>query len=72
MELAKRKSYLMVCMADYLMARWKKTVEEFLQLDALYGILDYLLIAYEPFHLTGEEGIAEEIEAFIGLQGGAV
>jgi len=72
MKLEERKSYLMVCMADYLMYRWGKTLQEFLHLDSLYGILDYLILSYEPFHLTGDEGIAEEVEEFIRLQGGTI
>ena len=72
MSLEERKCYLMVCMADYLMARWKKTVQEFIVLDARYKILDFLLLGYEPFHLTGEAGIAEEVEAFVLAQGGVL
>jgi len=72
MMLDERKSYLMVCMADFLMLRWQKTVHEFLYLDSLYGILDYLLLGYEPFHLTGDEGIAEDVEEFIRMQGGVI
>jgi len=72
MKLEERKSYLMICMADYLMHRWKKTLQEFLHLDSLYGILGYLILGYESFHLTGDEGIAEEVEEFIRLQGGTI
>ena len=72
MNLEERKTYLMVCMADYLMVRWNKTVHELLSLDSIYGILDFLMLGYEPFHLTGEAGIAEEVEAYIAAQGGTL
>ena len=57
-------------MADYLMYRREKTLQEFLHLDSVYSILDYLILGYEQFHMTGDEGIAEEVEEFIRLQGG--
>jgi len=72
MVMEERKCYLMVCMADYLMARWNKTINEFLDIDEKYGILEFLILCYEPFHLTGEAGIAEEVELFIKEQGGVL
>ena len=72
MCLEERKCYLMVCMADYLMARWKKTVQEFIDFDTRFGILDFLISGYEPFHLTGEIGVSEEVEAFVIAQGGVL
>ena len=72
MKLAERQSYLMISVADYLMSRWNIGLTDFLHMDTSYGILDYLILGYEPFHLTGNEGIAEEIEEFIKLQGGSI
>jgi len=72
MKLTERKSYLMISVSDYLMYRWNKSLADFLHLDTLYGILDYLDLGYEPFHVTGNEGIAEEVENFIRMQGGDI
>ena len=72
MKLIERKSYLMISVSDYLMYRWNKSLADFLHLDTLYGILDYLDLGYEPFHVTGNEGIAEEVENFIRMQGGDI
>ena len=72
MRLIERKSYLMISVSDYLMHRWNVSLADFLHLDKLYGILDYLELGYEPFHVTGNEGIAEEVEDFIRMQGGDI
>jgi hypothetical protein len=52
------------------MNRWNKTPEEFVELDEKYNILWYVRLSYEPFHLTGDEGIAEYIEEFVRNKGG--
>jgi hypothetical protein len=66
-----RAVYMQVNMMYYLIKRWGKTFEEFFELDAKYGILHFLRIGYEPFHLTGDEGIAMEVESYIKERGGA-
>jgi hypothetical protein len=40
------------------------TIAEFLELDLTMNILDFIEIGYEPFHLTGEEGILDEIDDY--------
>ena len=72
MTYEERECYLMVVTADYLMRRWKKNMQQFLIMDEQYGILNFILLGYEPFHLTGEQGVAEEVEAFIREQGGVI
>lgn len=72
MKLNERIIFLQVDMMDYLMKRWGKNTNDFLALDEKYKILRFLRIGYEPFHLTGEEGIAEEIESYISGQGGVI
>jgi hypothetical protein len=44
------------------------TVEEFNDLDRKYNILRYLEIGYEPFHLTGTQGVVDEVEDYIRSQ----
>lgn len=63
---------MQVDMVSILMKRWKVDNRSFVDLDLKYGILDYIRLCYEPFHLTGELGIAEEIESWMKEQGAAL
>jgi len=38
---------------------------EFIELDKKYGILKFLETGYEPFHLTGSEGVLNELEDYL-------
>jgi hypothetical protein len=67
-----RAIILQVSMMYYLVNRWKKSFNEFFELDKKYSILRLIRDSYEPFHLTGEEGIAIEIENHIKQCGGFV
>jgi hypothetical protein len=40
------------------------SIREFLELDRKFNILGYIELGYEPFHLTGEEGILNEIDEY--------
>jgi hypothetical protein len=53
------------------MKRYNLTPQEFLEHDRKYDILHFLEIGYEPFHLTGDEGILAELDAIVGEQNGA-
>ena len=72
MTLSERESFLMVKMFFYLTKRWSISTEQFLELDEQYGIMRLLRIGYEAYHLTGEEGIAEDVEEYIREQGGSI
>jgi hypothetical protein len=41
---------------------------DFVDLDRKYGILRYIEDGYEPFHLTGTEGVLDEVEDYIRIQ----
>jgi len=41
---------------------------QFLELDKKYGILEFLETGFEPFHLTGAEGVLDEVEEYIRSQ----
>ena len=60
--------YLQICIARLFMERKKMPLAKFLELDKKYGILKFLEIGYEPFHLTGHEGIIDEVEDYIKMQ----
>jgi hypothetical protein len=39
-------------------------IQEFNDLDRKVNILGFIEIGYEPFHLTGEEGILDEVDDY--------
>lgn len=41
---------------------------DFVELDQKYGILRFIENGYEPFHLTGTQGVVEEVEDYIRIQ----
>ena len=41
---------------------------EFIELDRKYGILRFIENGYEPFHLTGTQGVIDEVEDYIRIQ----
>ena len=38
---------------------------EFVDLDRMYGILYFIEEGYEPFHLTGTQGVIDELDEYI-------
>jgi hypothetical protein len=40
------------------------SISEFNDLDRKINILGFIEIGYEPFHLTGEEGILDEVDNY--------
>jgi hypothetical protein len=41
---------------------------DFVDLDRKYGILSFIEDGYEPFHLTGTQGVVDEIDDYIRIQ----
>ena len=41
---------------------------DFIELDREYEILSFIENGYEPFHLTGTQGIIDEIDDYIRIQ----
>jgi len=41
---------------------------DFINLDHKYGILRFIENGYEPFHLTGTQGVIDEIDEFVRIQ----
>ena len=58
-------AYLQARLARLFMERHQLTPEAFLVLNSQKGILRFLRVGYEPFHLTGDEGILEELDAYV-------
>jgi hypothetical protein len=40
----------------------------FIELDRQYGLLQFIEDGYEPFHLTGTQGVIDEVEDYIRIQ----
>ncbi|MDR1193154.1 MAG: DUF3791 domain-containing protein [Peptococcaceae bacterium] len=57
--------YLQAEVANEYMRQHDLTPREFVELDKKFGILRFLEIGYEPFHLTGTQGVIEEVEEYI-------
>ena len=47
------------------MERHNLSPDDFLALDAKKDIIGFLRLGYEPFHLTGDEGVLEELDAYV-------
>jgi hypothetical protein len=60
-----RITQLQTEIAHLYMRRRNLTPAQFLKEDEKYGILRFLESGYEPFHVTGEEGVLSELEKFI-------
>ena len=61
--------FLQIHISRLFMERHGLSPEDFLALDAQKDIIGFLRLGYEPFHLTGDEGILEELNAYIGEKG---
>ncbi len=57
--------YLQVEMANLFMERHNLTPDEFLALDKKYDVLGFIGEGYESFHLTGSEGVLNEINDYV-------
>ena len=62
-----------VCPVAYLQAHYTRlfmerhglNVDAFLELNQKKDILGFLELGYEAFHLTGTEGVLEEMDAYV-------
>jgi len=57
--------FLQVHFIRTFMARHGLTIQEFLALDKDRDIIGFLRAGYEPFHLTGDEGVLKELDAYV-------
>jgi hypothetical protein len=58
-------AFLQVHISRLFMERHELTPEAFLSLDAQKDIIGFLRVGYEPFHLTGDDGVLEELDAYV-------
>jgi len=50
------------------MKRHHLTPQAFLEMDKAYHLFRLLEIGYEPFHLTGDEGVLDELDGIVAEQ----
>jgi hypothetical protein len=63
-----QQAYLQAEISHAYMRLNNLTPDEFIGLDRKYGILRFIEIGYEVFHLTGTQGVIEEVEEYIRIQ----
>ena len=61
-------AYFQVGIARKYMRRHNLTPLQFVERDKLYHILHLLEVGYEPFHLTGDEGVLDELDEIVTEQ----
>ncbi len=61
-------AYLQAEIAQAYMRQNNLKPSSFAELDRKYGILRFIEIGYEPFHLTGTQGVIDEVDDYIRIQ----
>ena len=61
-------AYYQIGIARKYMRRHNLTPLQFVERDKLYHILHLLEAGYEPFHLTGDEGVLDELDEIVSEQ----
>ena len=59
--------FLQVHFSRLFMERHNLTPQEFLTLNKKKDIIGFLRLGYEPFHLTGDEGVLEELDNYLQI-----
>ena len=63
-----QETYLQVLISNLYIREHGITPKEFVEIDKECDVLGFLLDGYEPFHLTGTQGVLREVEDFIALK----
>ena len=63
-----QETYLQIQISNLYIRKHKITPQEFVKLDNECDVLSFLLDGYEPFHLTGPQGVLREVEDYIALK----
>ena len=61
-------AHLQTEIAHAYMRAYKLKPSDFIDLDQKYGILRFIEVGYEPFHLTGTQGVIDEVDDYIRIQ----
>ena len=57
--------FLQVSMFSFLQQYWKKTLDEIIEMDKQYSLLEIIRDGYEFFHVRGDGAIANELAKII-------
>jgi hypothetical protein len=57
--------YMQIHVANLYRNAHHMTVDDFVKLDRRTDLLSFVADAYEPFHLTGDPGILEEVDDYV-------
>jgi len=57
--------FLQASFCRLFMERHNLTPVEFLELNEQKDIIGFLRLGYESFHLTGDEGVLEELDSYV-------
>ena len=57
--------YMQIRVANLYRKAHEMTIDDFLKLDRQTNILLFIAEAYEPFHLTGDLGILDEVDDYV-------
>ena len=57
--------YMQIRVANLYRRAHEMTIDDFLKLDRKTDLLQFIADAYEPFHLTGDLGILEEVDNYV-------
>jgi len=63
----KQIMYLQFYVAHAYMKKHNLTPGQFRELDEKTNLLHYIATCYEPFHLTGIQGIMQNVEDYVGI-----
>jgi len=61
-------AYLQAGIARKYMNRHNLTPKQFVELDERFHILHLIEVGYEPFHLTGDEGVLDYLDMVVEEQ----
>jgi hypothetical protein len=61
-------AYYQAGIAIQYMRRHKLTPLQFVEMDKKYKLLHLLEVGYEPLHLTGDEGVLDELDEIVAEQ----
>jgi hypothetical protein len=57
--------YMQIRVANLYCKAHNLSIGDFLTLEQKTGLLPFIADAYEPFHLTGDLGILEEVDEYV-------
>ena len=60
-----KETYLQVQISNLYIRNHGITPKDFVKLDDEFDILGFLRDGYEPFHLSGPQGVLREVEEYI-------